>query len=467
MYQSTPPHPRTHPNPPNSPTPIAAGGLCGRVWGGATNRGRLMVALSAAVALSVTTAEAQARRGAKAQAAQAERALTRVTSTRQDWTVHAEVRIFSGRPHPGDASYAIPTVSFQLSQVDVAYPLIPDTASSEAQTGRFKGSLWVGANKVSEKPTISDGYQGLSSIAVWSAEGIRSRDITLKVDIASVCYETRIDERIARGYTWPDHPWGKELALCLEPQLFVQPGDEAVAALARRWTNGGKPRDARPYDLAKLLATRTLEHVRRTQGLYESSNRNPGDVGNTGVVSVNAFLSGFRVNGAAYAARSGEGSPYDLACLLTAIYRASGLPARLVIGLDIERSDEERHPVLRSWVEFFLARDPAQPKDVEEPVAVSAEDGEWIPVDITRQQEFSSRAPPLNQRWQFFGHNEEFDFVAPFSFHWLPPSTLTNAGAAGIWGWLPQPGNPVADQELKFWHLGTPKRGDDPEFRRK
>lgn len=423
----------------------------------------MAIALGAALALGARPAEAQQRR----RAAKPAPALSRVESSRRDWTVHAEVRLLSGQPHPGDATYAIPTASFQLTAADVAYPLIPDTASSVAQKGRFKGSLWVGANQVTDKPTITDGYQGLSSIAVWTARGVRSKDLTLKVDIASSCYETRINEAIARQYEWPTHPWGKELALCLEPQLFVTPADPAVQELTRRWTNGGKPRSAKPYDLAKHLAARVLEHVRRTQGLYESSNRNPGNTGGNGAAGANAFLSGFRVNGSTYAARSGEGSPYDLACLLAAVYRAAGLPSRLVIGFDIERAETERQPVLRSWVEFFLARDPAQPAEAEEPAPVMPEDGEWIPVDITRQQEFGSRAPALSQRWQFFGHNEELDFVPPIAFHWLPPSTLTNAGAAAIWGWLPQPGNPVADQELKFWHLDTPKRGDDPEFRRR
>src|SRR5690606_32713198 len=135
--------------------------------------------------------------------------------------------------------------------------------------------------------------------------------------------------------------------------------------------------------------------------------------------------------------------------------------ARMVIGYDIEASEKAEFPVLRAWVEFFLARDPKQPKDVAEPVPVSPADGEWIPVDITRQQEFASRAPPINQRWQFFGHNEELDLVPPIAMHWVPPSFATNAGAAAIWGWLPQPANPIAEQQLTFWTQPTVIRGDD------
>lgn len=395
-------------------------------------------------------------------AAEPPRALTRLLYTKQNWTVHAEVTVLSGRPGPGDVLNSNPNPFFLLSSVEVAYPVIPDTASSIAERFRLNGELWVANVMRTNEPRIIDGYQGLSSIAIWSTGEIRSQQLTLKVNIASSCYETRINERVARAYTWPEHPWNAELSLCLDPQLFVEVQDPAVQELTRNWTQG-KPRAARPYDLAKHLAAQTLAHFRRTQGLYETTSRNPGVPDNAGVVQAGAFFSGFRVNGAAYTARTGEGSFYDLACLLTAVYRAAGIPARMVIGYDIERSDADRLPVLRAWVEFFLARDPVQPVNAENLVPVSPADGEWIPVDISRQQEFSSRAPPLNQRWQFFGHNEELDLVPPIAFHWLPPSTLTNAGAAAIWGWLPQPANPVADQEVRFWYLGTPQRGDDPK----
>lgn len=421
----------------------------------------LLSAIVAALCI-VTPAPAQTNR----RNATPPRAMSRFLPSKQDWTVHVEVGIHSGRPGPGDAFDAVPTPFFQLTSAEVAYPVIPDTASSIAQVFRFNGEFWVANVMRTNQPRILDGYQGLSSIAIWNTTDIRAQNLTLKVNIASTCYETRIDERIARSYAWPKHPWNAELSLCLDPQMFIEPRDAAVQELARLWTEG-RPRDARPYDLAKHLAARTLAHFRRSQGPYEATSRDPGNVDGIGVSRVHPFISGFRVNGAAYSARTGEGSLFDLACLLTAIYRAAGLPARMVIGYDIERSDNEKQPVLRAWVEFFLARDPAQPVNAENLVPVSPADGEWIPVDITRQQEFSSRAPPLNQRWQYFGHNEELDLVPPISFHWIPPSTLTNAGAAGIWGWLPQPANPVADQELKFWYLGTPKRGDDPDVQRR
>jgi hypothetical protein len=131
----------------------------------------------------------------------------------------------------------------------------------------------------------------------------------------------------------------------------------------------------------------------------------------------------------------------------------------------VKRSDERKGLVLRSWVEFFLSREPPPPKQGEQPV-VTAADGEWIPVDIARQIEFSSRPPPQDRRWEYFGHNEEFDEVVPMGFHWLPPEDCTNAGAPGVWGWRPSPVVPVCDAEIKVWAFETPRRGGEPRPRR-
>jgi len=104
----------------------------------------------------------------------------------------------------------------------------------------------------------------------------------------------------------------------------------------------------------------------------------------------------------------------------------------------------------------------ANPPDVR---AVTTADGEWIPVDIVKQREFSSRAPALNLRWEYFGNNVEFDMMVPVSYHWIPPENVVNAGVPGFWGWQPSPAVPGVEVELKFRASGMPRRGPDPRRR--
>lgn len=390
----------------------------------------------------------------------AQPALRRDPSNQRDWTLHVEVRLKTAQVRANDPRYVPVTPDFVLSSLEFVYPVLPSSAIHDGYVEKARGRFQIDTVPVDESPDILTGYQSLSSIAVWTARDIRSPYLVFVGEFDMTCYETRIDERAARARDWPAPPWSKELALCLEPQLFVEVGDPAVQGLVRQWTRGD-PRAMKPYDLAKTLAGRVIEHMRITEPPTLSKARGPVAGGPSSVL-----LSGFNVNGAAFASREKKGSPFDMPCLLTAVYRAAGLPARLVIGFDIEESEKRQGTVLRSWVEFFLPGGRGlQPVQGAPSPAVTSADGEWIPVDIYRQWEFSSRAPPMNHRWQHFGHNEESDFLVPIAFHWLPPADCTNSGPPGIWGWRPAPVVPAADAELKFWAYETPKRGGEKKRR--
>lgn len=374
------------------------------------------------------------------------RALTRHEINYRDWTIGAIVRLhsFQYRLDENDV-YERSNEPTVLDAVAMVYPLIGGSAMHDAYLDRVSSEFSVGNVKLDLEPRTLANYQGGTMLGVWEAEDIHTTQaLQLRVDIPMTCYETRIDEKIAQTYDWPAGDYKPMIASCLEPQLYIEPGHPEIQRLVQEWTKGNV-RNAKPYLAAKFLAGKVVEHFQPTEGLYESAGRGP----HRGHVTA-VLLEGFNVHGAAYAAAKGEGSRFDIACLLTAVYRAAGIPARMVIGLDIKETREAELPVLRAWTEFYLYDE-------------KAEAGEWIPVDVFRQREFSSRMPPLKQRWQFFGHNEEFDFVAPLSYHWLPPTALTNTGPPGIWGWIPSPGVPAVDAELSFVHNETAKRGDDPK----
>lgn len=421
------------------------------------SRAALALMLLASLALPAEAQKKQTK--ASSSAAPPPRALTRDLKSARDWTIDVEVRLHPAQARVNDPRYIQATPNFVLSELEFYYPLPLRSSMHDGYSKEIKGEFRIENVVADNTPEIRRGYQSLTALAVWQAKNVQTHQLIFLADINVTCYETRIDEAVARRVPWPTAPWSAEMALCLDEQLFVESESPGVRALVQRWA-GKDPRATAPYELAKRLAGRCIEHFRITDGLVESTARGIAAGDNRAVL-----LSGFRVRGAAWAAAEGQGSAYDLACLMTAVYRAAGLPARLVVGYDIKASESFRSPVLRAWTEFFLARDPqpvpgAAPE--VEPVITEA-DGEWIPVDITRQREFSSRPPPIEQRWQFFGHNEEFDFVPPIAFHWLPPENATNAGPPGLWGWRPVPANPIADTELKFRVEDTPRRGNAPK----
>ena len=369
--------------------------------------------------------------------------LTKDPVNQRDWTLNTEVRLHPYQYRALQQRNIQPTTRFNLNGLHVVYPLIPATGMSIPNFKKLESKLEVGNVVVDEEPRIVSGYQAGTNLGVWEAGEMSNVNlIVLKLSTVTRCYETRIDEERAFQIPWPTEPWSDEIASCLEPQLFIESRDPRIRELVDEWTNG-KPRRAKPYYLAKYLAAKVLESYQPSGSIYETTGRGPirGNI-------TAAFVSGYRVEGAVHAAVEGRGSPLDLANYLTAVYRAAGIPARLVIGFDVKKSNESAVSVIRAWTEFYLYD---ERHDV----------GEWIPVDIYGQRKFGSRAPAIDQRWQFFGHNEEFDFIIPFAFHWHPPTAVTNLGAPAVWGWIPEPDNPAADQEVRYYAFETPKRAED------
>lgn len=415
--------------------------------------------LAAILLVSPALAQQRQRKPRAQNPAEVQTALRRDHANSRDWTLHTEVRLHAVRFRGTDPRNLPASPLFVLKSLEFLYPILDTSAMHDTYPSRLKGEFSIDNIVADREPEVRDGYQSLSSIGVWKAGPLRTGYLVFIAEFPMTCWETRIDESIARRYQWPSAPWSAEMALCLEPQLMVESRDPAIADLVKQWTKND-PRGLKPYDLAKRLAGNVVEHMHITDPPTVSQALGV-EVGKTSAVA----LEGFVVHGAAFAAREKKGSIYDMACLLAAVYRAAGLPARLVIGYDVKTSEARHGTVLRSWVEFFLARDPAPPPAAQPGSpgaprpAITSKDGEWIPVDITRQWEFSSRAPPQNLRWEYFGHNEEFDFIVPIAFHWLPPEDCTNSGPPGIWGWRPSPVNPATDAEIKIWAFESPNKG--------
>lgn len=386
------------------------------------------------------------------------RVLTRHAVNHQDWTVATVIRLRGERPRrSSDAELAVDG-TLQLDALTMFFPIPEGCASSETWSDRISGMLDVGGRTVTGGFRVIDGLQAGARLAAFDAVDILASNLTLRVEVPMTCWETRVDEKRASVVRWPAGGWEPVIEACLKPQTLVESDSAEVRELTARWMKeapgGADPRNTPPYMLAKYLAGRVVNWYQPT-GHSAASTRYRGGI--TGSV-YGANVEGYEALGAAEAARTGRGPVLDQANLLVAVYRAAGLPARLVIGVDQRAMAKQADggqvgpvaPVVRAWAEFYLP-------------GTKTSEGEWIPVDVSRQREFSSRAPGLGQVWRYFGHNEELDVTVPVSFHWLPPVPCSNMGAPALWGWIPQPELVVGEQSVRVLVKSAARRGDDPK----
>src|SRR5690606_6753609 len=108
----------------------------------------------------------------------------------------------------------------------------------------------------------------------------------------------------------------------------INPADRTITDLVKRWTNGKDPKSIKPVELAKWLAGQVQELMQ---------------VNGVGITTAdNGLIEGIQVRDAGRSAQEGEGTAHDMACVLCAVYRSAGLPARPVIGWDVseEKGDD-------------------------------------------------------------------------------------------------------------------------------
>lgn len=261
------------------------------------------------------------------------------------------------------------------------------------------------------------------------------RLLELSVDVPMLCHETRLDEPRAREIPWPAGAYPPEIEALTMPEPMIESDAPAIVALTREWTLG-RPRSLAPIDLAKSLTGRVVERLMPvTLGVtFNSKGR----------------AEGLSIAGAAAIADADRANPFDITLFHIAVLRAAGLPARLVVGLDPIETERRRFPTLRAWTELMLYDD----RDGK---------GEWIPIDVVAQRLFSSRPPPMTQRWQHFGHSESLDDLIPIAHTLTPPVSAAGptiaSGSPALWGWRPTPDDQALDQAFRAWGIRTVKRG--------
>lgn len=225
----------------------------------------------------------------------------------------------------------------------------------------------------------------------------------LAFDFQVQTWNVRIDEHEARLRLWPEGDWKRQYA----PFLDTFENKESDFLAASRFIEkhiGEDLKCHRPYDLAKVLAAAAIDQCRNVNSSTLIRTTPPS----SSVVQV---------------ALTGAADDAELPVFLCTLYRAAGLPARVVWGLDVEHAASGEYlPCRRSWVEFVL------------PGMDESQEDEWIPVDVVRQRESGSQAPPLNQPWSWFGNNTALEHVIPYAWAPWPPRASTNEFRAVLSG---------------------------------
>lgn len=343
---------------------------------------------------------------------------------------------------------------WDMATLAAVFPVIESTGAATGDLSKIKGELRVADRVYTRDYSIIRGYPGDAVYSRWDARDLEGiREITLVIEPQVNCWETTLNEAAAARVGWPQSPYPSEALSTFEPQYgvnfteFEADASELVPGLVARWSEGRDPKSIPPLQLAKYFAGRVIELVQpAAAGLQRG--RTPYRRG----------FEGLRVLGPDRTIQSGRGSQFDIACLLAAVYREAGLPARLVIGLrvfdeydtdDLNREQLVGPEALHAYVEFFLYDE-------------TTGDQGWIPVDPIMIRRQSSRAKPLNQPWEFFGTHDELDYFIPIAFHFHPPTSVRAYGSPAFWGWFVTPAAPAtAFQQLTFSSFNTPVRARD------
>ncbi len=362
--------------------------------------------------------------------------------------------------------------TWEFDAATLVFPVLEETASSilevwgsgAEETPAVKGKVELADIPVAQSVTILK--QGIGGgllpggtwRAQWQVEPLESgsytvREMEFEISTSQVCYRTVFDERGAGAVEWPTGDWPPVAAATFQPQMFVDFDMQGrgydmgpVTALLDSWGEGRSVEEmrkqARPVVFAKWLAGQTAQHVQiNGEGLTFDRT---------------GLWQGFNPVGAAEAAATGRGTEIDLPVLLVAIYRAAGIPSRLVIGLDEKSKGKQTYlkqkkggSAVRVWVEFALYDEANKTFG-------------WVPVDVLQIRKRSSRLPNnyLNRPLKYFGTHDELDRIAPLAFHFHPPTTVRSYGAPALWGWFVTPTPPErATQRVRFNINTTPRGG--------
>lgn len=348
---------------------------------------------------------------------------------------------------------------FPFDSAALVFPLVPETSSSTLAQGAEAAKLTlkvdgqvvpqVKADGTPRPPLdlVDNAPPGTRYARVFFAQKLGSR-IELEVVTRTQVYRTVYNDALAKDLKWPAKWPDAAEAFLNRPQWGIEldpkgPVDlQPIKDFVTKATGGNDPKKVPPATLARFLAGEVVGAIQLV-GTGMNSAR-------TGE------LEGFNLQGVVRTLQSGRGSSVDLACLLTAVYRQAGLPARTVVGYrwygarDVNRRFATPSASdLTAWVEFALVDDRG-----------GGEKLVWVPVDIAGLRGSTGRPPPLERPWEGFGTVPDLEAAIPIAFDFHPPLDAVSHGSPALYGWLVSPNTPPeVVQVIRFNADATPIRG--------
>jgi hypothetical protein len=361
---------------------------------------------------------------------------------------------FSGK------SVDMPNITpMSFNTLGFVFPQVLHTGSTDLFADDYAGVLRLNGQIVTDQFRVLTGYPTGTKLAEWETGSqdttTEARQVELHVEIPQRCYNTTFDEAAAMAVTWPTMAWPAEAASCLTPQLWIEAAFDDSGRL-------------RMYD--DKLVKETMKEIFDDKGFTDLKRVPPVRVAKMitekvwGTVQVNGegmvFMrtgefAGMDLQSPAMTLDLKKGSEQDMAVLLCAMLKKAGLPARPVIGFDVNGKEVKflnksgKSNKLRTWVEFALFDEAKNTIN-------------WVPIDIARMRKVTSRPTPIDRTWQYFGSNDELQSVPVLAVTFHPPTDVVAYGAPAFWGWFVTPAPATnAEQALRFMATPTAKKTGD------
>ncbi len=381
--------------------------------------------------------------------------------------------------------------TFPVEQGALYWPLAGRGASYEVDRTSAQAKLFSDGWQVPLTRAIRDSDSDGSPLHSGGAYGVWgfgphnaiNKDIRMEFSFEGTTWNTRFDEARAREVAWPTGDWPAEAASTFDDMLFIDRGfagpyqSGLAAALAEEYT-AGRAQSQPPVVAAKWIAGQLIQDI-QPDGM---------PVFLSGVIPIKDrsqirpdHMQALRLEGTDRVALDMQGSPLDLALLLTAVYREIGLPARVVIGYvagprgglaDRYRDAEKPEYGVYPWVEFAL---------YDEREGAIGDSLTWIPVDIVSMYQNNVGRRPFEQPWEGFGTSDLLSEVIPIGYHLHPhdlpafsygrspwpiyqdPCRVIYEPLPALWGWHIVPAMPCHARQAVTFAATTPSRTADDQ----
>ena len=291
------------------------------------------------------------------------------------WDVKVEASVWSPGMRQGSQA------PIALRDAAVWFPLVLDSAWSQADAGSVAPELWLDARRTAFASVELKRDLPRSSSAVRLGVGkISGQSMKWSVSWRARCWASQVDEAAAAAATWPVE-WPEEATPWLAPEPGIESDSPDMAAFVAR-VSEGKLRTVTPWIAAKELVRATVNHFNA--------------VDNDGIRVENGFPRGIVFDGAQAAMSRRTGSCHDVAAACTAVLRAAGIPARMVLGVsEVETSSGASKARFVSWCELYLPG------------------AGWAPYSPLRLRSSARGGLQLQRPWPAFGTWDELNGFIP------------------------------------------------------